>query len=173
MSVVCCAPLEGRNAIADWGYNGFRQSKLCANYDDAALLLQPTAAPLHYAVCLMPFLLYDYIRCSFFALIISLICLCWRRLVDTFVVGVAFSISTYGMQHAAVFRCCLPSRLSFSLLLFVAKWLQTSSNSRRCRRRCRAGAFQIRLRMFVYMCDVRVHVCLCVCVGLHLHMQNI
>lgn len=72
-----------------------------------------------YAVCLMPFLLYDYIRCSFFALI-SLICLCWRRLADAFVVAVAFSISTYGMQHAAVFRCCLPP-LFLSLLCFVAK----------------------------------------------------
>lgn len=69
---------------------------------------------LPYAVCLMPFLLYDYIRCSFFALI-SLICLCWRRLADAFVVAVAFSISTYGMQHAAVFRCCLPPPLFFSL----------------------------------------------------------
>lgn len=66
-----------------------------------------------YAVCLMPFLLYDYIRCSFFALI-SLICLCWRRLADTFVV--AFGFFHFYLWHAT---CCrlsrLPSSSSFSL----------------------------------------------------------
>lgn len=86
-----------------------------------------------------------------------------------------FAFSTYGMQHAAVFRYCFSRSLS-SLswhALFVAKWLQTSSNSRRCRRCrrcCRAGAFQIRLRMFVHMClcaalceCLRARLCVCVC----------
>lgn len=106
-----------------------------------------------YAVCLMPFLLYDYIRCSFFALI-SLICLCWRRLADAFVVAVAFSISTYGMQHAAVFRGCLPPPLFFSLSCAL------SQNDFK----------QVRIRdAVVVVVVVQVHsksdyVCLCTCV---------
>lgn len=112
-----------------------------------------------YAVCLMPFL-YDYIRCSFFALI-SLICLCWRRLADTFViVVVAFSISTYGMQHAAVFRGCLPPPLFLSLLCFVANKFEFATLSSSCR--CIPNPITY-VCVLVCECDVRVLVSVCMC----------
>lgn len=125
---------------------------------DAAVAVDCCGAALcRIAVCCVPFLLYDYVRCSFFALI-SLICLCWRRHVDAVVVVALPSL----LMACNMLPSFAVASLALSLSPHSLRPLSLSQNDFK----------QVRIRVAVAVAVVVVvqvhsksdYVCLCTCV---------